>query len=466
MISVAVERTFESFRAQCRKLIDEQVPPDEVAWSDSAAAQPSLFPSEPLGSAPSTKLKVPRRFFELARIVSHHRDPKKWPLLYSVLWRLVHDEPHLLSVHIDPEVMQLALMRDQIARDVHHVHAFVRFRRVEREGKEWFVAWYRPDHPDLRLAAPFFAERFAEMRWAILTPDESAIWDKENLRFGSGVERQDNEPGDDLEQIWSTYYRTTFNPARMNLDLMRQEMPSRFWSTLPELRDLSGVLAEAPLRLETMQRQQAISAAVVVPNSTDLAQLRMAASRCTACPLHCGATQTVFGEGPSTARVVLVGEQPGDQEDVIGRPFVGPAGEVLARAMEAAGVERTDVYVTNAVKHFKYVREGKRRIHQTPRMSEVIACKPWLEAELASVQPSTILLMGATAAKSLLGSTVSVTRDAGKVFETRYAAHAMITVHPSFVLRSRESQQAEAAFQRLVTDLRSVSKLAGSRSAA
>ena len=459
MISVAVEPSFESFRARCRRLIDDHVRPEEVAWTDSTGTQPSLFPSEaPPAPVSSSKLKVPRRFFELARVVSHHRDAKKWPLLYSVLWRLLHDEPHLLSVHVDPEVLQLNLMRDQVARDVHHVHAFVRFRRIEREGDEWFLAWYRPDHPDLRLAAPFFAERFAEMRWAILTPDESAIWDKEQLRFAPGVERPDDESGDDLEKMWSTYYRTTFNPARLNLDLMRQEMPARFWSTLPELRDLSGVLAEAPSRLETMQRQQASSAAIVVPNTRDLAELRTAASRCTACPLHCGATQTVFGEGPSTARIVLVGEQPGDQEDLAGRPFVGPAGEVLRKAMEAAGLERQDVYVTNAVKHFKFVREGKRRIHQTPRMSEVVACKPWLEAELEAVRPDTILLMGATAAKSLLGSTVSVTRDAGKVFETRHAKRAMITVHPSFVLRSREPQQAEAAFQRLVADLRSVAK--------
>jgi DNA polymerase len=242
----------------------------------------------------------------------------------------------------------------------------------------------------------------------------------------------------------------------MNIDLMRQEMPSRFWSQMPELQQLSGVLAEAPARIATMQQQQATSALHVVPPSRDLAVLRDAAHACKACPLHCDATQTVFGEGPATAKIVLVGEQPGDVEDLRGRPFVGPAGEVLNRALAQAGIPREQVYMTNAVKHFKFTREGKRRLHQTPRMSEVVACKPWLEAELESIRPDAIVLLGATAAKSLLGSTVRITRDAGKVYRTRYAPHTIVSVHPSFVLRSPDEQQSHAVMQQLIADLATV----------
>jgi probable DNA metabolism protein len=456
LIRVHIEPSFESFRESCRDLLAAEISPRDVEWSDPYDAQDSLLPSETVPAAPSHTFRVPRRYVELARTVYAHRDPARWSLLYSVLWRILHGEHNLLSVQIDPEVLRLNEMRQAIARDVHHVHAFVRFRTMERDGEEWYVGWYNPDHHVLRLAAPFFVERFAAMRWAILTPDESAYWDGRRLEYAAGVPSSQVPDNDALEQLWSAYYRTTFNPARMNLDLMRQEMPSRFWSQMPELRDLSGVLAEAPERLETMRKQQAASALSVVPESRDLRVLREAASTCTACLLHCEATQTIFGEGPAAARVVLVGEQPGDVEDLEGRPFVGPAGEVLARALAEAGVSREDVYTTNAVKHFKFVREGKRRLHQTPRMAEVVACKPWLEAEIAAIRPQAIVLLGSTAAKSLLGSTVRITRDAGTILRSRYAEHTVISVHPSFVLRSQDKAQSREVFERLVADLATV----------
>lgn len=477
MITVHVERTFESFRQRCRELIAGNLAPHNVIWNDADSPQFSLMPPEAVSKAESIKLTVPRRYVDLARLVIAHRDPSRWHLLYSVLWRIVHGERNLLSVHVDSDVMRLDHMRQEIARDIHHMHAFVRFRRVAREShsrreaersneakreaaertnEDWFVAWYRPDHHILRLAAPFFRDRFASMRWAILTPEESVSWDGTELRYSEGVPSSEAPTDDALESLWSTYYRTTFNPARTNLDLMRQEMPARFWSQMPELQQLPGVLAEAPARLAIMERQQSKSAAPFVPETRDLQVLREAASSCTGCTLHCDATQTVFGEGPSHANVVLIGEQPGDVEDDKGRPFVGPAGDVLKRAMDEAGITREDVYMTNAVKHFKFVRQGKRRIHQTPRMSEVIACKPWLEAELETLKPKAIVLLGATAAKSLLGGTVRITRDAGKVLRTRYAEQTVISVHPSFVLRSQNEEQATAVFKQLVNDLKQV----------
>jgi DNA polymerase len=461
VISVVVEPSFESFRQHSRQLLGAGVPPQEIQWSNIDDPQLPLLPTELLPKSSASTPTVPRGYVELARIVVCHSDPSRWTLLYSVLWRITHGEHHLLSLKIDPEVLRLNEMRQDIARDVHHMHAFVRFRRVTVGNDEWFIAWHRPDHRVLRLAAPFFAERFASMRWAILTPDESVRWDLKELAFGPGVPQSEAPTEDDLESLWSTYYRTTFNPARMNLDLMRQEMPSRFWDNLPELRDLPGIVTDAPARLDRMQRLQQTSALPLVPASRDLVVLRDAASQCTGCSLHCDATQTVFGEGPSTASIVLIGEQPGDMEDQRGRPFVGPAGDVLDRALAEAGIARDSIYMTNAVKHFKFVRQGKRRIHQTPRITEVMACKPWLEAELDSIRPKGIVLLGATAAKSLLGSSARITRDAGKVLATRHAEHTVISVHPSFVLRSQDEEQSRAVFQRLIADLTTIRKLVG-----
>ena len=179
--------------------------------------------------------------------------------------------------------------------------------------------------------------------------------------------------------------------------------------------------------------------------------LREAAAECTACPLHESGTQTVFGAGPRKAEVMMVGEQPGDREDIEGKPFVGPAGRVLGEALEHAGIERGDVYVTNAVKHFKWEARGKRRIHQRPNAMEMRACRPWLEAELAVVKPQLVIALGAVAARSLFGTKVRVTRDRGSPVESEVAPLAAVTVHPSSLLRIREDEErrfARAEFER------------------
>ncbi|HEX6138964.1 MAG TPA: UdgX family uracil-DNA binding protein [Candidatus Limnocylindria bacterium] len=182
---------------------------------------------------------------------------------------------------------------------------------------------------------------------------------------------------------------------------------------------------------------------------------RKAASGCRACDLYRNATQTVFGEGSEEARLMLIGEQPGDREDIVGEPFVGPAGRLLDEALEAAGIDRRLVYVTNVVKHFKWRRapSGKRRIHQKPDRVEQQACRPWLEAEVARVQPDLIVCLGATAAQALLGSAFRVTRDRGSVRPTDLGPPAIATIHPSAVLRSRSSEERRAAFDGLVRDL-------------
>ncbi len=196
-----------------------------------------------------------------------------------------------------------------------------------------------------------------------------------------------------------------------------------------------------------------------MPRTNDLAALRQAARTCRACPLWERGTQTVFGEGPRQAAVLLVGEQPGNDEDLAGRPFVGPAGRLLDRALEAAGLDRAAVYVTNAVKHFKWEARGKRRIHQKPNVGEVRACRPWLDAELRAVQPRAVVLLGATAAQALLGSDFRVTQRRGELLSTGFAPIVVATVHPSSILRAPDDDTRREEMKRFVEDLARVAEV-------
>ena len=197
------------------------------------------------------------------------------------------------------------------------------------------------------------------------------------------------------------------------------------------------------------------------PDTSSLSKLREAAAHCTACHLYRRATQTVFGEGPKSAAIMLIGEQPGDYEDVAGQPFVGPAGKIMDRALEEAGIDRSKVYVTNAVKHFKWEPRGKRRIHQKPNSREIAACRPWLEAELRIVRPNLVVAMGATAAQTIFGSGFRVTRERGKVLSSELAPRVLATVHPSSLLRQPDEESREREYKHFVADLRAAVKAAG-----
>jgi DNA polymerase len=200
------------------------------------------------------------------------------------------------------------------------------------------------------------------------------------------------------------------------------------------------------------------TAAPLVPDDPTLPRLREAAAGCTACPLYKTATQTVFGEGSANAELVFVGEQPGDQEDLQGRPFVGPAGKLFDNALEDAGIERSQVYVTNVVKHFKWQARGKRRIHQKPNWSEIAACRPWLDAELEVIKPRVLVCLGATAAQALLGRDFRVSRQRGELVRSDLAENVIATVHPSSILRADDDTR-ELEYRELVRDLEKVAQL-------
>jgi DNA polymerase len=325
-----------------------------------------------------------------------------------------------------------------------------------------FVAFHRPDHFIVRLAAPFFVERFRTMRWSILTPDECAHWDGAELSFTEGVDARAAPDEDAIENVWRTYYASTFNPARINTRAMVRELPVRHWRTLPEAQIIPDLVAAASSRVDRMLSEPGVatSARPFVPAAAaTLDDLRDAAASCRGCPLFAEATQVVFGEGPPGARLMLVGEQPGDEEDLNGRPFVGPAGRVLAEALEQAGLQRGDLYLTNAVKHFTFRREGKRRIHERPRLSDVRACRPWLASEIEQVKPAVIVCLGSTAAQAVLGPRVRIQRDRGRAFDSAWAKHVIPTYHPSAVLRAEDEQHGRDVFAWLVEDLRHAVRL-------
>jgi probable DNA metabolism protein len=428
---------------------------------------------ESAASGEGARLTVPRAFIELSSTAILHSDPQRFALLYRLLWRL-RDERALLSVAVDSDVARATAMAKGVRRDMHKMKAFVRFREIDAGGP-FYIAWFEPSHHIVEATAPFFARRFANRRWSILTPEASVHWDGAHLELALGAARTDAPNDDQLEALWRTYYASIFNPARLKIAAMRSEMPQKYWRNLPEAELIPPLIAAARQRAQQMiddpgtvpRRPRMVERAAaqadrhpridaVAPGAT-LADVRAAAAHCRDCPLWRPATQTVFGEGPEDARVMLVGEQAGDQEDLVGRPFVGPAGKLLDRALAAAGIERSTLYLTNAVKHFKFEPRGKRRIHKKPADAEIDACYRWLEREMALVKPALIVALGATAARALTGRAMAVGVNRGRITDLPDGTKLMITVHPSYLLRvPEENQQAE--YERFVADLAHVAE--------
>ena len=462
MFEASIAPTYASWHERARALISADVHPSQVTWTDSTSSQPllgELASPPPTASKRPAKLTVPRRFVDLATVAARHSSPQRWALLYRILWRVVHGERSLLADELDDDASELNALVRGVKEDVERMKAFVRFRSVGLPGEERFIAWHRPDHDVAELVAPHFAKRYPNMRWSIFTPAATIHWDGYEVTTAPGVPAS-AIPAEDsnraAEALWRTYYAAAFNPARVNETKLGRDMPGRFREALPEAAAIPTLIAGAQKRAEKLRSASGgVTSRALVPATKDLEVLRTAASSCTGCDLFKNATQTVFGEGPPSAEIVLVGEQPGDAEDVAGRPFVGPAGALLERALADAGIVRSNVYVTNAVKHFAWEPRGKRRIHRTPRLSETRACRPWVEAELASVAPRVIVCLGGTAAQTLLGPQARVHALRGKVITGQsWAPKMVVTLHPAAVLRAEDPSAQETAYATLVADLK------------
>jgi probable DNA metabolism protein len=492
-VELATQIDFDGWRMAARRLALENVVPSDVEWTVSETVPPPLTPPrkgegnasalppsslppcrEGLGvevkstgrHTPETIFRVPRAFVEAAQTAILHADAERFAFLYGVLWRL-RSEANLMQIASDPDIRKLEAMQKAIRRDIHKMRAFVRFREVD--GR--FFSWFEPTHYIVERNAEFFVRRFTGMVWSIFTPYRSAHWDGEALSFGPGAEKQDVPAEDAAEDLWRTYYRNIFNPARLKVKAMQAEMPKKYWRNLPEaalipelVRGADQAAREMIERMPTLPaphhdriqaRHWPISAAGQDegPAGKTLTELAKQAATCRRCPLWRDATQTVFGAGPEGAKIVFVGEQPGDQEDIQGKPFVGPAGVVFDAVLEEAEIDRHKTYVTNAVKHFKFEPRGKRRIHSKPNTGEVQACRWWLDHELGLIKPDLVVALGATAAQSLLGKAVPITKMRGQVIERDDGLKVFLTIHPSFILRIREEPEKRAERERFLTEM-------------
>ena len=458
--SIQLDGTFEHWRLCARGLIDRRIAPESVFFEDPRDGQRSLLgrhPTDPeaLCQTEGAPFVVPRGFLTQAKLAAFHRSKTRWILLYTLLWRMVVlGERGLCDLATDPEVSTLRDMVKAVRRDAHKMKAFVRFKEVPGRV-DTFMAYYEPDHHVLDHVAPFFADRFGPMTWRIVTPDRTAIWEDQRLRFESG-ELMYHVEEDVQDALWRTYWSSIYNPARMNLKAMRAEMPQKFWKHLPEVRILPHLIQDTPARVQAMIENAPGSAKPLIPKqASTLEELAQAASGCRACPLGgCPGTRTVFGSGPQRARIVIIGEQPGDVEDQLGTPFVGPAGRVLDRALSCAGVRREEVYLTNAVKHFHHRLEQGRRIHQTPEAHHVHGCRPWLEAELGLIKPDLVICLGRTSAQALLGRRVVLKHERGKLQPSVWAKQGVIaTYHPAAALRAWDRKRQLAIEGALAADL-------------
>ena len=437
VVRLASETDFAGWRQAARGLRAAAIPPESVLWTVDGEADlfgESLAP-QPAGGA----FTVPREFVEVAEQVVLHRSGERFALLYRLLWRLA-EQPELMHIASDPDVAKARDMASAVSKAAHKMKAFVRFRLVESAEEESYVAWFEPAHRVVEDVAPFFARRYANMNWSILTPDLCVHWDKARLVFTPGADPADAPSEDALEDYWRTYYASTFNPARLKVGAMQREMPKRYWRNLPEAVLIPDLIEAAESRTSAMVR--------LAPSEPSRRVVRKAQR------LSRDATQGVAGEGPGKARLMFVGEQPGDQEDLAGQPFVGPAGKVLDRALDEAGVPRSETYVTNAVKHFKHELRGKRRIHQTPNTTEVAACRWWLDAERRIVGPRVIVALGATAGLAVFGKPTPIGKSRGQAFQLADQAQGVITYHPSFLLRVPDADAKAKAYAAFVEDLK------------
>ena len=472
---------FEGWRDAARRLAEASVAPEEVVWRVEGGAGDLFVSAEDAPPAGRRSLRVPRRFIDLAEWVVCHRDPERFALLYRMLCRL-QDEPKLLDLTTDDDVFRVEMMAKAVRRDRHKMTAFVRFRELSTDEGPRYLAWFEPDHHIARLAAPFFVERFRAMRWSIVTPDASVSWDLDRLAFGPGGTREDVPADDAIEDAWRTYYAHVFNPARLKVDAMKREMPVKYWKNLPEAPLIAPLIrsagdseaamverpqTEVPKRAATIlassaskARTEATRTETSAPGDNGLDALRREAMNCQRCDLYRFATQTVFGEGEPDADLVFVGEQPGDKEDLAGRPFVGPAGVLFDRALAEAGIDRKRAYVTNAVKHFKFEPRGKRRIHKKPGIGEIGACHVWLEQELAILRPRLVIALGASAIRALTGKSASVLAARGQVLPSPEFGPVFVTVHPSFLLRLPDEASQRDEYEKFVADLRAAKAIA------
>jgi DNA polymerase len=455
--------TFAEWREAARELLARGVAPHAVRWG-APGVPVDLFSSAPAAAPPTHNAPVqlqepkpaphlPRSLMDMLQSAACCRVPDRWALLYRLVWRWQQGEREVQSA-ADPDGARLHAMVRAVHREEHDMHANIRFReRPAEAGPPRFVAWYEPRHEVLAQVAQHFVSRMGKVSWMIATPEASVLWDGATLHNCGPLMDSAAELDGAGEAPWLAYYRSIFNPERAAAPLLHCHSPVRIWKGLAHGAPLPQLAGRAASAAQAAARKPAATPAGA-PEGEQPGQQPDSLDQCRRCDLWQYATQGVPGEGPKRARIMLVGEQPGDQEDLAGHPFVGPAGKLLDRVCEAAGVDRRTLYLTNAVKHFKWEPRGKRRLHKTPAQREIEACSYWLDKELAQVRPTVIVALGTTALKSVLGTSHVTLKDTlGKPI--RHEGRWVVTIyHPSYVLRVPDARAKEQAFATMVDGLK------------
>jgi probable DNA metabolism protein len=427
-ITLKDETDWEGWRQATRTLVLAGVAPETLTW---AVGGETTRPADASGS-----FHVPRALVSLASLAIQACDPDRFGLLYSLVWRVNAGEK-LLEDDADPDLALARRLALAVRADAHRMRTNMRFLATPEDGATRYLGWFEPAHFVLPANAQLIVRRFPDLKLSIVTPDRAAHWDRSSLLFGSGLRHAEDDEA--LQAWWEAHRETLLQQATSDV-------------SVPEAESVD----EAP-----RPPDRPALGPVVLHQAADAALLRSAkeAASCQRCPLYEPATQTVFGEGPADAPVLFVGEQPGDQEDTIGRPFVGPAGQMMDRAMEEAGIDRRAVYVTNAVKHFKFTSRGKRRIHQTPEVPEIHACKFWLDVEFVHIKPRLVVLMGGSAARAVLGRAVTISRERGRPIRMADGQTVFVTVHPSYLLRVPDAAAKAREYEAFVRDLKAIQAL-------
>ncbi len=470
MVTLMVEGGYTAWREQALLALAAAWPPERLCWTEPSLESggqsrqigldyavvnpPPLAPvslQEPQAREPLPSVRISRVLNSLLHDAALCRTPERWALLYRVLWRWQQGDRSVESV-ADEDGARLYEMAKAVRKEKHDMMAYVRFRRCEEGSLPEYWAWFEPEHEVLEWIAEHFAKRMGGTSWCIATPQRVALWDGQKLQFLDAPENVEalraGPSGDQVEALWLRYYQSIFNPARLNETALQQSMPVRFWKGLPEARLIPAMISEARNGARRVGQFSgvaqmpgklvAVEASCAQPQRSEPSSLDL----CRRCGLWEHATQAVPGEGLATARMMLLGEQPGDYEDLEGRVFVGPAGQILDQALQRAGIERDALYLSNAVKHFKWTGRGKQRLHVSPSFAEVQACGHWLQEELARVKPVVIVTLGATALSALLGPKARLSSYLAKPFQWG-GTWLIATWHPSYALRVPDAARRE-----------------------
>jgi DNA polymerase len=477
MKCVTIDPSFAAWRSEARARHKVGAPTPDVPWREtdaSATVFGSIDPPAPGSVDPNAKkpVKVAREFLAMLETAACYRAPDRWPFLYKALWRWTQGDRAIASSD-DGDGHRLRRMIESVEAEEREMRSKLRFRHRDSSlGPPEFISWFEPVHDLLEHAAMHFATRMGSATWMIATPHGAAFWDGALLRvdrtsepeekpmdFGDTAMSGEAVSGDAIEALWLAYYESTFAPAQANAAEMASHMPVRYWKSPPNARTDPALISRADPYSRRDRHPRNVPPEMEVTINTDLEPIKgtlltepPSLDACKRCALWRNATQAVPGVGPADARVMLVGEQPGDQEDREGKPFVGAAGTLLDEVLAEAALPRASLYLTNAVKHFKWEAHGEERAHLAPAQREREACRYWLEEELKRIAPKVVVALGATALKALTGHRTALSEYLGKTIE--HKGHIIVpTYHPSYLMRLTDDKVRAEVFGTIVEAL-------------